>query len=482
MTKLPERSSRPVRTRIRRRFADESLPAFAVVKPDELRLAIKYVSPGELKPPRRALRNYSKVAKQRLKRSIEQFGFISPIVVDANGRVIVGHRRWIVASEMKLRLVPVVEVSHLTDDQLRLLRIVDNKLCEDGEWDLNELHVEFEELAALPEVIIEDTGFSTAEIDNLWLTAAKAQPGGDRSADDVPEVIATPVTRTGEVWQLGRHLLICGNALEQATFERLLGRERAQMVFCDAPYNLPSAAISGLGKHRHRDFAMAAGEMAPSEFASFLRTAFRHLAKFSLDGSIHYQCMDWKHMREMLDAGHQAYTELKNLVVWTKHSAGMGSFYRSQHELIFVWKSGTASHINNFGLGKTGRYRSNCWEYRGNSGFHRERDDELSSHATVKPWSMVADAIRDCSKRGGIILDAFGGAGTTLIAAERTGRKARLVEIDPLYCDVTVRRWEKLTGNEAVLVTGETFKEAEAARAPVSEFDDTTCALAEEDI
>jgi hypothetical protein len=203
------------------------------------------------------------------------------------------------------------------------------------------------------------------------------------------------------------------------------------------------------------------------EFTGFLRTSFDLLARFSIDGSIHFQCMDHRHLREMLKAGYGVYSELKNLVVWKKHSAGMGSFYRSQHELVFVWKNGTAAHINNFGLGETGRHRSNVWEYRGNAGFHSERDDELACHATVKPWSMVADAIRDCSEPGGIILDPFGGSGTTLIAAERTRRRARLVELDPLYCDVTVRRWERLTGKDAVLsTTGETFRQLEAARSP----------------
>ncbi len=203
---------------------------------------------------------------------------------------------------------------------------------------------------------------------------------------------------------------------------------------------------------------MAAGEMSQAEFTAFLSTSFKRLAEYSEDGSIHFQCMDWRHAGEMIAAGVQEYTELKNLVVWAKPSAGMGSFYRSQHELIFVWKNGIAPHVNNFGLGETGRYRSNLWSYQGNSGFHRDRNEELASHPTVKPWSLVADAIRDCSKRGAIVLDPFGGSGTTLIAAERTRRKARLIELDPLYCDVTIRRWEMLTADEAVLVaTGQTF-------------------------
>lgn len=462
--------------RTRKRVADNRpLPTAFVFNPEDLRLFINYVAPADVKPPRRVLRNYSKRAMERMKRAIRGFGFIIPIVADSKGRIVVGYRRWLAAKDIGLKLVPVIEVSHLSDEQLRMFTILDNKLCEDGEWDLDELRVEFAELEALCDQFdrnIEDTGFSTAEIDNQWVAATGETQ--EQAEDDVPEVLRIAVSRPGDVWEMGNHRLICGNSLEEQTFERLLGRERAEMVFSDAPYNLSAKTISGKGKHQHGDFAMASGEMAAPEFTHFLTTSFGLLAKFSIDGAIQFQCMDWRHMREMLEAGYGAYSELKQLVLWKKHSAGMGSFYRSQHELIFVWKSGTAAHINNFGLGETGRHRSNVWEYRGNAGFHRERDDELASHGTVKPWSMVADAIRDCSKRGGIILDPFGGSGTTAIAAERTGRKARLIEIDPLYCDVTVRRWELLTGRDAVLIeTGQTFGELEAVRGCVDEASDS---------
>jgi len=373
--------------RVRNRVSAKPLPTPLPFDPKRLRLGIKYVTPSDLKAPRRALRRYEKRAMQRMKKSINDFGFIVALVVDRNGRIVVGHRRWLAAIDLKLDVVPVVEIAHLTEEQLRIFTILDNKLCEDGEWDVGALRVEFEELAALPQITIEDSGFSTAEVDNLWL--APKQEEKNQPEDEVPEALPSAVTRFGDIWQLGQHRLICGNSLEEATFEQLLGRERAQMVFCDAPYNLSASTISGKGKRNHGDFAMATGEMAVPEFTTFLATCFAHLAKFSIDGSIHYQCMDFRHMREMLDAGYGAYSELKNLVVWKKHSAGMGSFYRSQHELVFVWKSGTAPHINNFGLGETGRHRSNVWEYRGNAGFHRERDDELSVGA---PAYAIANA------------------------------------------------------------------------------------------
>ena len=466
----------PAGVRKRKRVLDESpLPSLTIVDLQQLRLGIQYRSPSDLKPPRRALRKYSKRAQARMKRALTEFGFLIAVVVDGTGRIVSGHRRWIAAKDLGLQQVPVVEVTHLTDEQLRMFTLLDNRLSEDGEWDFDELRVEFAELESLCgqfDLTIEDTGFNTAELDNLTVGAPTSPQ--EETEDLVPDVQIIPITRPGDRWRLGHHQLICGSALDEQTFEQLLGTERAQMVFADPPYNLPSKAYSGKGKHRHGNFAMAAGEQSRAEFTTFLGTAFGHLAKFSVDGAIHFLCMDFRHMREMLAAGDAAYTEFKNLIVWKKHSAGMGTFYRSQHELLFLWKNGTAAHINNFGLGETGRHRSNVWEYRGNAGFHAERDDELASHATVKPWSLVADAIRDCSKRGGIIVDPFGGSGTTLIAAERTGRKARLIELDPLYCDVTIRRWEKLTSNQAVLVeTGQTFAEVEAARVPLAEFEES---------
>jgi len=457
-----------VRTRSRKRAVNLG-PYPTPFNPEDLRLSIEYRPPADLKPPRRALRTDSKRAKERIKHSIRDFGFLIAVVVDANGRIIVGHRRWVAAKEIGLPMIPVVEVSHLSEEQLRTFTILDNKLCEDGEWDLDALRVEFDELSLIDNFNFEDTGFSTAEFDNL-LTAPSTDMEGHQAEDEVPEAAPRAVTRPGDIWVMGEHRLICGNSLEEQTFDRLLGKERAQMIFSDSPYNLSARTIS---RKHSQGFAMASGEMPVAGFARFLATSFGLLARFSVDGSIHFQCMDFRHIREMLEAGYGVYSELKNLVVWKKHSAGMGSFYRSQHELVFVWKNGTAPHINNFGLGQTGRHRSNVWDYRGNAGFHSERDDELACHATVKPWSMVADAIRDCSKPGGIILDPFGGSGTTAIAAERTRRKARLIELDPIYCDVAVRRWEKLTDKEAVLArTGETFKKLEGLRNHGSEASD----------
>ena len=250
-----------------------------------------------------------------------------------------------------------------------------------------------------------------------------------------------------------------------------MGGERARMVFSDPPYNVRiDGHVGGLGAVKHAEFAMASGEMSKIEFTEFLKTVFENEEQVSLGGAIHYQCMDWRHIDEMMQAGQAVYSELKNMCVWVKDNGGMGSFYRSQHELVFVWKVGDAAHLNNVELGKNGRYRTNVWEYPGAS---KTGDDaDLAMHPTVKPVPMIMDAIRDTSKRGDIVLDAFGGSGSTLIAAHKTKRRARLVELEPKYCDVTIRRWEALTRKDAILEkTGETFAQVRARREADHAFD-----------
>ena len=240
----------------------------------------------------------------------------------------------------------------------------------------------------------------------------------------------------GDLWQLGPHRLICGDALDPRIVADLLDSEKAEMVFTDPPYNVAiDGNVSGLGKVRHREFAMASGEMTRAEFTAFLSSAFANLVAYSLDGSIHFVCMDWRHVGEMLEAGAANYAELKNMIVWVKDNGGMGSFYRSRHELIFAFKNGVAPHLNSFELGQNGRYRTNVWEYRGVNTLKSGRLEELALHPTVKPVAMIVDAIKDVSRRAGIVLDLFGGSGSSLIAAHKTGRRARVCELDPVYCD-----------------------------------------------
>jgi DNA modification methylase len=276
-----------------------------------------------------------------------------------------------------------------------------------------------------------------------------------------------PITRVGDLWQLGRHRLLCGDARAGSTYTTLMKESRADLVFTDPPYNVPiDGHVSGLGQTRHREFAMGVGEMTSAAFTSFLQETLSHVAAVSKDGAIAYVCMDWRHMGELLAAGHAVFSELKNLCVWNKNNGGMGTFYRSKHELVFAFKVGTAQHLNTFGLGDSGRYRTNVWDYAGVNTFRSGRDEELAMHPTVKPVALVADAIKDCSRRGEIVLDPFGGSGTTLIAAERTGRTGRLVELDPAYCDGIVRRYEMLTGKHGRLAsTRQTFEAVAEKRA-----------------
>ena len=292
------------------------------------------------------------------------------------------------------------------------------------------------------------------------------------------EGVRSAVSRPGDLWRLGVHRLLCGSALDGSAYVTLLEGAKAALAITDPPYNVAiNGHVGGKGQIQHRAFEMACGEMTEAGFTTFLTTTFQHLAAHSTDGSIHYVFMDWRHMQEMLTAGHAVYSELKNLCVWNKTNGGMGAFYRSKHELVFVWKSGAAPHLNNFELGQHGRNRTNVWDYAGVNSFRSERMDELQMHPTVKPAGMIADAIRDCSKRGDLVLDPFCGSGTILMAAERTGRKARALEIDPVYVDVAIRRWEALTGKSATLATGETFEEVTEQRTSEAEIPLTGAAM-----
>ena len=290
--------------------------------------------------------------------------------------------------------------------------------------------------------------------------------GDGDAADLIPDSPANvQVTRAGDVWLLDKHRVLCGNALDRQAYMRLMGGKEASMVFTDPPYNVPiDGHATGLGKIHHPEFLMAAGEMSAAEFTDFLAGAFRLSALNSREGSIHFVCMDWRHMLEVLTAGGHVYDELKNLCVWTKDNAGMGSFYRSQHELIFVFKKGKSPHRNNVQLGQFGRYRSNVWQYPGANSFSRSSNEGnlLALHPTVKPVAMVADAVMDCSCRGDVVLDPFLGSGTTVIAAERVGRICYGLELDPRYVDTVIRRWQAFTGKPVLHeASGRMFQEVE---------------------
>jgi len=372
------------------------------------------------------------------------------------------------ARQLKLREVPVIRLESLTEAQAQAFAIADNRLTEQATWDDRLLGEIFKDLSAIDlDFSLEDTGFSLGEIDLRIeglkaVVADKADP-----ADEIPSVSDLPaICQWGDQWKLGKHQILCGSALDKSTYLALLNNRQATVVFTDPPYNVKiDGHVSGKGRIRHREFRMASGEMTPRQFTRFLAAVLRLLATHSSDGAIHYICMDWRHQFELLTAGNKVYTELKNLCVWVKDNGGMGSFYRSQHELVFVFKNGTAPHCNNVQLGKYGRNRTNVWHYPGINGFGRkgEEGDLLALHPTVKPVALVADAILDCSARGDIVLDCFLGSGSTLIAAERTGRICYGMEIDPLYVDTAIRRWQRYTGAQAIhKASGESFDQRAA--------------------
>jgi len=433
---------------------------------DRANLKIDYRTPASLTPAIRNARTHSRKQITQIAASIRQFGFVNPILVDSDGAIVAGHGRVAAAKSLGLATVPTIRLGHLSAAQRQAYILADNRLAELAGWNHEILAIELGELAAFdPDFSVEITGFDGADIDRILETGKPSLPPAEPPEDLEPRVPG--VSRRGDLWQLGRHRILCADARDFADLEALLGGKKAQMVFTDPPYNVHiDGHVSGLGRVRHREFAMASGEMSQAEFTKFLTKVLSNLAAVSADGSIHYVCMDWRHLQEVLTAGNAAYTEYKNLCVWNKDNAGMGAFYRSKHELVLVFKKGTAAHINNFRLGEKGRYRTNVWDYPGANTLRPDRMDDLAMHPTVKPVALVADAIKDCSKRGGIILDAFGGSGTTLIAAECTGRLGYLLELDPAYVDVTIRRWQTKTGQKAFNPKLKaTFDELETERA-----------------
>jgi DNA modification methylase len=419
-----------------------------------------------LRPNPRNARTHPKRKILQLANSIRRFGAISPIVADEHGLIIAGHARYLAAIELGLKEIPVMVVAGMTENEKRALALADNRLAENSGWDRKILATELRELAlVLPEIDLdlEALGFEAAAVDNLL--GDFPDPEQD-PCDDLPAPAEhEPTSRQEDLWLLGDHRLAAGDACRENDVHALMKRERAAMAFADPPYNVRIASVQGRGRTKHREFMRGSGEMSPPQFTNFLVKSLSLLAQYSKEGSIHYVFMDWRHMGELHSAGQQVYRELKNLVVWSKTNPGQGSFYRSQHELIFVFKNGEGPHQNNVELGRHGRNRSNVWTYPGVNTFRTNRMDELSLHPTVKPVALAADAMRDCSRRGDIILDPFMGSGTTILAAERIGRRAYGLEIDPTYVDVAIRRWQAFTKRDAILkATGQTFHEVEEER------------------
>lgn len=427
---------------------------------------VEMVRRTSLTPNSRNAKTHTKKQISQIAASIRRFGFIVPIVIDDEGNIVAGHGRWEAAAELGLTEVPVIRVRFLTDADRRAFAIAENRIAELSGWDEALLT---EELRFLLDdgFELEITGFSTNDLD---FAIVDEVPASEREMVELPDSSKDAVSRPGDLWLIGPHRLFCGDSRAVASFEMLLGDERATLVFADAPYNVPiDGHVSGNGRVHHREFAMASGEMTPAEFTHFLRAVFRLCVRYSTDGSIHYQCMDWRHLREILDAADGVYSQFKQLLVWNKRNAGQGAFYRSQHELVLVFKSGRAKHINNFGLGETGRYRTNVLDYPGANGFYRGRNRDLADHATIKSTALVADLLLDCSNRCDLVLDPFCGSGTTLLAAHHTGRRGAAIELDPLFIDTAIRRLTTASGLVAIHADGRPFEEVADERLGVRE-------------
>lgn len=426
----------------------------------ELPWLAEMVDPASLKPAKRNAKTHSEAQIGLLANSLLHFNVIRPVVIDDRRRIVAGHGVWMAAKKLGLKFIPVIRVSHLSETQLRAYALADNQLATKSGWDRELLSLEFGDLQiALPEVGLNLTmlGFDAGEIDSVLEDFGD---GAADPADEIPDMEEGPAaSQPGDVFALGHHRLLVGDARDCDAYAQLMQGEVAEMGIHDPPYNVRiQGNVGGRGRIKRREFACASGEMDPAQFTAFLKDTLGPCAHNSIDGAVHYVFIDWRHVGELLAAGSEVFDDLKNMCVWVKSNAGQGSFYRSQHELVLVFKHGDGAHLNNFGLGAGGRTRSNVWRYAGVNSFRAGRMDELKMHPTVKPVAMIADAMRDCSRRGSIVLDAFAGSGTTIMAAEQIGRRAFCMEIDPHYADVAIRRWQAFTKRDAVLEsTGQTF-------------------------
>jgi len=415
--------------------------------------------------PRNA-RTHSNKQRRQIAASLRKFGFLNPVLVDDANMILAGHGRVEAARLEGFSAVPVIRFDHLTDAQKRAYVIADNKIAEQAGWDREILAIELGELIDLLPAEGFDvslTGFEAPEID--LLLADMGPPSRPEPEDVAPAPPRNPITRRGDLWQLGKHKILCGDAREAGDLARVMNGAAASAVFCDPPYNLPMRGIGGRGRTQHPDFAFASGEMSPQQHRDFLSKTLANGVRVSADGAVHFVCMDWRHISDLIDVGRELYGAMLNLVVWNKSNAGQGSFYRSQHELIGVFRVGETPHKNNVALGRFGRNRSNVWTYAGVNTFGRGRMEALTAHPTVKPVLLVADALLDCTARGDLVLDQFAGSGTTILAADKVGRIAFGVEYEPGYVDVVIKRWQKSTKLEATLAgDGRSFEEIGAAR------------------
>ena len=437
------------------------------IPPGARPLSVRHCAISDLKTNPKNARVHSARQVRRIADSISAFGFNVPVLVDANNEIVAGHGRVLAAKRLRLREVPTIALDHLNEAQRRAFMIADNRLTEIASWDDQLLGEQLKELATLNlDFAIEATGFEMNEID-LRIEALEERKGG-KDEPPIPAPVGPAITRPGDLWTLGPHRLLCGDALDAQSYRLLFEGRKAAMTFADPPFNLKiDGHVSGLGRIKHREFAMAVGEMTPEAFTTFLANWIRLAAESSGKGALIYACMDWRHLGELLDAAKSNGLSALNLCVWTKPNPGMGSFYRSQHELVYVFAPPRGPRKKQHPAWRQRAEPIELWTYAVGPGFGRAGEEgRLSAlHPTVKPVAMVADAVLDCTAIGEIVLDPFLGSGATLMAAERTRRHCFGLEIDPLYCDVIIRRWQSYAGGVATLVsTGDAFDSVAAAR------------------
>jgi DNA modification methylase len=426
---------------------------------------ISFLAIGELVPAPDNPRKHDRAQVRIIAKSIEAFGFNAPILIDRNRQIVAGHGRYEAAKLLGLAQVPVVFLDHLSEAQAKAYRLADNKLSDRSRWNDAMVAAQLKELSELVlDFDIEAIGFELPELD-VRIQSLDDPDVADK-ADEFDSATGPAVSALGDLWLMDSHRLFCGTALDSTSYSALMNGEKAAAVVTDQPYNVKiNGNVCGSGRITHREFAMASGEMTEAEFTDFLATGFKLVRAHTLPGALIYACMDWRHMWEMLTAGRAAELQLLNLCVWSKTNAGMGTLYRSQHELVFVFRNGEAAHLNNVQLGRFGRSRTNVWTYPGANGFPRKStENPLTFHPTVKPIALVSDAILDCTKRGDVVLDPFLGSGTSILAAERTGRRCFGIEIDPIYVDTAIARWERLTGKKALNGQGLTFEQVKLER------------------
>ena len=418
------------------------------------KLKINYVDITHLKPYERNAKIHTKKQIAKIVQSMKTFGVVTPILANKDYEVIAGHGRLEALKELGYTKVPVIMLEHLSESQVKAYRLADNKIAQDATYDEELLKIELQELIISDEVVITDTGFDIADIDEIIIDGYGEQKDKSDKADEIEDVSKIEKkVNSGDLWKLGKHLLLCGDSLNIESYKALMGNEKAGLVLTDAPYNVKiQGHVCGKGKTKHKEFAMASGEMSDAQFENFVCDFMTNLIQFSKNGSLHYLFIDWRGLKIFLNSGAKFYADLKNICIWNKMNGGMGSLYRSQYEAICVFKNGTAPHINNVELGKNGRYRTNVWNHKGVSATNPKSLELLKLHPTVKPVGLLHEVLLDASAPNDIVLDCFGGSGSTLLACEQAKRNARLIEIDSQYCNVAIYRWEKLTGNKAEFI------------------------------